>query len=303
MKLNVPWHWRYKPPIGTGLAIAPTGPQALIRPYLASFWACNEGSGTYVADLMSVPQQNPPAGFGIARIHDPNGVGNYWTGGQYGGYSIQFGNNKYLEAATSGAYDGGAGAVWFRFKVRAADLPLGGSGAHFLHGRADASNSSRGVTIYLDTTTHVIACQIKSTGSTVANLKGSVSLADGAWHTVLLNFNRSNATQNQLWVDGEMITQAAVTGAWTFNNQPIRWAVSQDSFWSNFPGQLEPGGWVQRQLYPMEIFDLWLHPFDLMRSPGWVVMYPPGFPPNPISGLKHKSPKVPPRVPVPQLVW
>jgi hypothetical protein len=305
MKLNTPWHWRYKPPVGTGLAFAPTGPQALLRPYIASLWLCNEGGGTVITDLASEPQVNLSSNFGIIRIHDPLNVGNYWAGGQYGGHSIQLGNGKYLEGGTSGNYDGGAGAVWFRFKVRASDLSTSGSAAHAIHSRADASNSFRGFTIYLDTTTHFIATQVKATGSPGGGvtIKGSTNLADGAWHTVLLNFNQSNATNCQLWVDGELVAQAPTSGSWAFNNQVLRWGLAQDSFWQPFPGQIEPGAWIKRQLYPQEIFDLYLHPFDLMRSPGWVVMYPPGFPPSPVNNLKHKTPKRAPQVPVPQLVW
>lgn len=297
MKLSVPWHWRQKPPSGTGLAKAPTGPQADLSNYLASFWAANEGAGPYIADLTSFPGQNLASSFGVAVIHDPSGTHNYWTSGPYG-YAIQFGTSRYVESALSSNYDGNNGAVWFRFRAQASQsIPC------FLFGRHDSSGSLNGITIYLDSGTPVISCQIKNNSVTTATLKGSVGLRDNAWHTVLVNFTRLNGGTNELWLDGELVTTANNSAAWSFNNQVLRWGIATDAFWQQFAGQIDLGGWITRKLTADEIFDLYLHPFDLMRSPGWVVMYPPGFPPDPIETLRHKSPKRAPRVPVPRLVW
>lgn len=82
----------------------------------------------------------------------------------------------------------------------------------------------------------------------------TAALNDGAWHTVLLNYNTANGQSNEYFIDGITESQANSAVAWTNSAaNPVCIADSNDAFWASYVGDFDDYAQWNRQLVAAEV--------------------------------------------------
>ena len=209
-----------------------------------------------------------PRSFGkITFTHEisSSGAGSTWGPGRDGGPAWNItSSGAYAWTSTSTDFDLATGAIFFWFRTVQASNPI------FLHGRASASSSFNGITIYLEGSgNNCVSAAMKATGSPGGGgtAVGTIVGNDGGWHMAALNFNQANGAVNDLYVDGRHSASVTNGGSWTFSNQDLRWGKSLDSFWTPFVGQIDFGAWFSRNLDPSEWLELYTNPYGWFQPP------------------------------------
>lgn len=83
---------------------------------------------------------------------------------------------------------------------------------------------------------------------------GSITVNDGAWHTIALNYNTNNGGANSFYVDGSLEGSANSAVAWTIGSGSPPLALgSQPSFWASYVGDEKEVAVWSRQLDAAEV--------------------------------------------------
>jgi hypothetical protein len=113
-------------------------------------------------------------------------------------------------------------------------------------GRADASGSNNGFTLFISAAADKAVFASKTAGGSttisMGNGAGSV-LRDGAWHSIAASINRSTGLPAALYVDGVLDSSTTSFGTFSFNSQAVRFGDLADAFWTNFNGDQADMTW------------------------------------------------------------
>ena len=148
-----------------------------------------------------------------------------------------------LEVASDAAQDIAIGSIHFLMNTSQAQNFIT---LHAKHGPGATSNN--GFILFInDTAGSTLRVQIIAT-SAVLDMTGSTDIRDGADHSCGLVFRQANSGTCRLYVDGSEEVNGTTSGAWTFDSQVLRWAISTDAFWTDMTGVMSETAWWDVEL-------------------------------------------------------
>ncbi len=211
-------------------------------------WAPNGGGGSVtVPALARIPFPATLQGTAI------RGTGSY-------GRCITFDGTTgcYLSAAVpnatgQGTYSPSQGTIVFWLRTTQATSNT------WLVGRC-GNSSGDGILVLLNNTAGAVTVDVtNSGGGSEALITGPATANNGSWHMVAVTFRKGNGFAQTLYYDGlQAATATSGSGNWNISGaNAIRWAISQDTFWGKFNGDMDPGAWFDRWLTAQEIETLW----------------------------------------------
>ncbi len=170
---------------------------------------------------------------------------------------------------------------------------IGGSTFVWLIGRASTSSTSGSYFLIRgDTGQHIGFQQKGASGETFVNLGSSAIgpvLNDGQLHCIAARvISRVNGGIGIggtafIHIDGIQLASANIGTFFPWAANPIRWAISQDSFWNRFNGQLGPTYWWNRALSAGEIEQISINPYIFYLQPNTRRFFSPPGPTAPIA--------------------
>lgn len=122
-------------------------------------------------------------------------------------------------------------SFFFRIKTSQASSNVGLLGQH------NAVNSESGFTLFMNNTAGKLSLQCKAAGTEVFPfITGTVTVNDGAWHSVGLNINYAGGAQ-AIYTDGAIDASGSGTSWGGTANDP-RLGNMSDSFWTDYVGDM-----------------------------------------------------------------
>ena len=173
---------------------------------------------------------------GCGNIGNVSGNPVWMPGRGYGMVLDYDGTGDYTEVASSADFDSLACTFAVSFRTSMSTVGLN----PWIFGRASdtATASANGFYCYLSATNAYISMQVKKAlGVSVLNLAGTTSLNDGNWHRVHMVTTGATTTVS-LYVDGFLIASGTPSSAWSWGSNPVRTAISTDTFWDPFDGEI-----------------------------------------------------------------
>ena len=155
----------------------------------------------------------------------------------------------------------GTFGLWFRSDGGwGVDGTSGGTtvkGSTVLIGRHDASGSQNGNLLILSSTglPNYVA---KDATATVCSALGTASITDNKWHYYAATFGQANATVARVYIDGIQVATCTNSAAWSYNNQNVLIADSNDPWWEEFAGLIDDVRVYNRALTAAEVKQLYL---------------------------------------------
>ena len=147
-----------------------------------------------------------------------------------------------LEVASNAAQDIAIGSIHFLMNTSQAQNFI------MLHSKHGPVGSDNGFILFINGAAgSPLRVQIITT-SVVLDLTGSTDIRDGAVHSCGLVFRQANGGTCRLYVDGSDEASGTTSGAWTFDSQVVRWAISTDAFWTQMTGVMSETAWWDVEL-------------------------------------------------------
>jgi hypothetical protein len=151
-------------------------------------------------------------------------------------------HGSYVEIPDSASTHGTTGTWAFWVKSTQTNGFVG------LVGKSDASGSVNGITMQMDSGHARV--EVKSSNQTLL-LTGSTTLNDGQWHNMALSFQSGGTAI--LYVDGHVETSGTAPTFSFGTNDPLRFGVMTDGFWTPFNGQLDGVQIFKQVLSPADV--------------------------------------------------
>jgi hypothetical protein len=224
---------------GSDTVSLPVIPAAPSTAGLAGWWT-GDATGTTVPDSADA---NPGTLNGGVTIV-PGQVGNAFT------FDGNPNHGSYINIPDAANLDSTTGTWAFWLKTTQTDGFVG------LVGKSDSSSSVNGITMQMDQGRPRV--EVKSGGATLLLNPSTPLLNDGQWHQMALTFQSGGTVV--LYIDG----QAAATGtapAFAFGaNDPLRFGVMTDGFWTPYNGLLQQVQIYNRVLSAAEVQAIYTAP-------------------------------------------
>lgn len=164
-----------------------------------------------------------------------------------------------------------AGAIAFRFKTTQAT-------ANVMIVSQWSGGSRNGWGFILNNTAGTLRAQCYGTsaGNIGFEWPSTATINDGAWHSIVLNFNTANGQSNEYFVDGVTEHQANSAVTWTNNiSNPVAIGDNNDTFWPSYVGDFaDPAMW-NAQLSADEVAAYGKGFSPLLIKPASLVWHPP----------------------------
>ncbi|MEK7180032.1 MAG: LamG domain-containing protein, partial [Patescibacteria group bacterium] len=173
------------------------------------------------------------------------------------GQALQFdGNNDYIKVPSSTVFDSTTSTWCTWFKTSGGFGAGTGTSDSTMLGRHNTASSVNGVNLLMLTNGN-IEFDIKN-ATTWASAPGTSgqNYIDSSWHHVCA-LTAPNGGTAYIYVDGVQKASDAVSSAWSFNSQVVRFADSVDTYWGQYKGQLDEPRIYNRALSATEVKQLY----------------------------------------------